>query len=393
MLILIFLVASLDSVYVAFVKQDLVTFPQIETYANIFIHRYNQSLSFFYPETFNLFNFYSNESYEVTAVISSKYGTAIIFKPSDTYSFKTVQTDIRVEDAILGKNNSQLPTRFSISHDQGIFMGNWFNVGFTVDENASLMIGGASFNSVYYYCLIMKGNNLHSSWDSDKAILDANHLFDSNLYAALNQSEAIRERYAEPELSELTAKVKTKWANAIDPSGAVIYTPSQKEHDIKEIEDIARTKYHITNSSAFVQSILDFFEYVQLPTPPPEKAIFTVPMGEDVGNWKYVTICVFFPSWMYLFYSLLDYVRKKHPSNDVRYWVEIVTWIVVVPLSASLYAERAYDYQIISIQTAVIVIFGIVCAFMVHKTKHWLATWFATRKSKKAKEETENKTE
>lgn len=374
------------STYFAFFQQTFVSSQEFEKYAQTLISNYNKSINFFYPITFNSFDFYSNQSYTVTAFLSPTYGSAIYFEPSENWSFKTVNVEQRIEDAIFDNNNSLQLTKFLFQGDNTGFLAekdsnnSIVDIGMFAESGSTVFFKNVKVNSVIYNCLIIKGSNQSSYWDNSTAIRDSGRIFDADLSYALGRSEEVRERYAEPELSRLIAQVKTKWANSLQPNGEVIYSLSEKEHDIKQIEEIARTKYKITNSSVFVNSLLDYLSEVQLPEPTPTKTIFTIVVNDDSNNWTYVIICSISPSLMYLLYMFFDYVRKKRPSESVKYWVEIVTVMIIVPFSASLFVERPYDYHIISLQTALIVIFGITISIIVQKSKTRLLLWFVNNR-------------
>jgi hypothetical protein len=120
-----------------------------------------------------------------------------------------------------------------------------------------------------------------------------------------------------------------------------------------------------------------------LPTPPPDKQIFTIKYKDDSNNLLYVAACALLPSFMFMFYSVLDFVRGKYPSKDIKNWVKIVTTVAAVPFVTSLYVERPYDYQLASIQTIAIIVLGIALAFLTYKIKKRLSVWFLSRKNTK----------
>jgi hypothetical protein len=251
-LIMSCIVIVCSSIYFAFFQQSYVTPQQFESYAMSLISDYNQSLSYFYPETFGDFDFYSNESYEVTAYFSPNYGTAIMFVPSENWTFATLTVNQRVEDAIFDNYNSLQLTRFHFQGDNtGLIAArnsnnSFIDIGMFADVGSNVLIKNVEINHIIYNCLIIKGGNQSSYWSSTSAIIDSKRIFDADLSYALGRSEDVRERYHEPELNSLLVDILTKWSKAINSNGTVAYTLTDKEHDFSEVIRLAET-YGITN--------------------------------------------------------------------------------------------------------------------------------------------------
>jgi len=383
-LLLAFIIIGGSSIYFAFFQQSFVTPQQFEKYAKSFVANYNQSLSFFYPETFSSFDFYSNQSYEVAAYFSSNYGTAIMFVPFENWTFTTLNVSQRVEDAIFDNYNSLQLTKFFFQGDNTGFIAarnsnnSIIDIGMFADPGSNVLIKNVEINHVLYNCLIIKGGNQSSYWNNASAVKDSNRIFDADLFYALNRSEEVRERYYEPELNSRLVDILTKWNNAISSNGAITYTLTDKEHDFGEVIRLAET-YGITNASDFVHRTFAYLQNATLPTPPPDKQIFTVTYKDDSNNVYYVTACALLPSFMFMLYSFLDFVRARYHSKDIKNWVKIATTITAVPFVASLYVERPYDYQLASIQTIVIIVLGAVLAVLTYKVKKRLSAWFFSR--------------
>lgn len=343
--------------YMGFFKEKSLAFDDMENYAKTLIVNYNQSISFFLPAAYGQFAFYSNCSYAVTAIKSSNFGTAMIFYPSANWSFKAQSSNLRIEDAVFGADNSRLPVILNMVGTGVAFYGINFpfmtNIGFIVGNDSTMIFRDITINTVPYYCLIIKGSNTTSNWSSASAQNDSRLIFDSDLCQALNVSEEVRERYAEPELNEDLLKILQKWSSAFQPNSSLSYTYTQKEYDIQQVEEKARTKYGITNSSEFVDNLLRYLEYVTMPSPPPQKTIFGRPV-DDPDNWLYVTCLGSLPILDFAFFLIVDQRRKKRPSALAKWLFTIPTAILAVVLIDLLY-YYPYDYQVVSVQTVVVI--------------------------------------
>jgi hypothetical protein len=396
-LIIALITAIFVSMYFLFFQQSPMA-QQMERYARTLTSEYTNNLRYFSPETLTNFPFYSSGSYEATAIISSNFGTALVLSPSSWWSFKSIETNLRAEDAIFGEDNSKLPTQF-IFNLTGIGisgMGNNTikNIGILVENGSSVIIKNIKIDSTFYYCLIIKGTNQSSQssqWDSNTAIKDSEDIFDADLYVVLNKTDAFRELYAEPYLNSRIIEVLTKWSNAINSQGKVIYTPEEKEHDLSEIIRIAETQFGIVNASDLVYDTLAYFQQANLPTPQPQKTVFAISVFDDSWNWTFVIACSVLPSLMYLFYVVIDYIRIKHNSNDARRWVEIATVLLVMPFATSLYLEQPYDYQIISIPITIVLATVIALITIIIKRK-LVTLRFSNKNQKKTKNKADSKT-
>lgn len=364
------------SLYFAFFQPSFISPKQFEKYAQTLISNYNQSLSFFYLETFDNFDFYSNKSYNVTSFLSSNFGTAIIFIPSENWSSETVNATQRVEDAIFGENNSLQLTRFIFKGEEAGFVAarnsnnSIVDVGIFADVGSNVLFKNVNINSVLYNCLIIKGSNESRYWDNNAAMKDSGRIFDADLYFALNRSEDVRMRYYEPELSTLLLGVLKKWDQALNSRGEITYTFSQKEHDIREIEELAITKYGITNSSQFIQSLLDYLSYVSLPPP---KTILNH-IVDDPDNWLYVAFLGGLPICIVVTYLAFDYLRRTLRSKVLGYMLNISLGILVLAFGGVVLGFP-YDYQFFSVQTLVVALVWIGGSLTVYKIRKSLILW------------------
>lgn len=364
------------SIYLAFFQQSFVSSQQFEKYAKSLVSNYNESLSRFYPKTFSSFDFYSNQSYNVTAFISSNFGTATIFTPSENWSFKAVDVKQRVEDAIFGQDNSLQLTKFLFQgEDAGVIASRNTNISFVhigmfADAGSTVLFKNVNINSVLYNCLIIKGSNQSGYWDNSTAIRDSRRIFDADLYYALNRSEEVRMRYYEPELNARLLEILTKWDQSIQSNGKVTYTYTQKEYDIRQVEELARSKYGITNSSAFISNLIDYLENASLPPP---KTILTHVVN-DPDNWLYVTFLGGLPICIVVTYLAFDYLRRRLHSKVFGYMLGVLLGILVVAFG-DVVLGYPYDYQFLNIQTLVVVFVWVGGGFAVYETKKLLILW------------------
>jgi hypothetical protein len=382
--LVVFVGACIILASLIYLAQDqFVSVETMEKYAKTLISDYNQSVDFFLPPTFNQFSFYSNDSYNVTAIRSSNFGTALLFYPATEWSFKNQTTNQQIENAIFGEYNSLLPTKFVfVGGNTGINgdNGSMSNIGIIISNDSSAIFKNVNIDSVHYHGLIIKGSNKTSSWNTKSALDDSKRIFDGDLYFALSNSEEVRERYAEPELNTLLVDILTKWNQALQPNGNVSYTYTQKEYDIKQVEELAKTKYDITNSSEFINSLFNFLKNATLPPLPPEKTIFTHVVN-DPDNWLYVGFLGGLPVCIYGTYLAFDYLRNKYQSKGFRYMLGIPLTILVVALG-DLVLGYPYDYQLFSIQTLVVIIIWTAGIFALHETKKRLIRWRVMKQNK-----------
>ncbi len=176
--VLIIGILSFSLIYIVFFQQSVVSSQQFENYAKSLISDYNQSLNSFFPETFSNFDFYSNQSYEVTTYFSSNYGTAIMFVPSENWIFTTLTVSQRVEDTIFDNYNSLQLTKFFFQGDNTGFIAarnsnnSIIDIGMFADIGSNVLIKNVEINHVLYNCLIIKGGNQSSYWNSASAVKD-----------------------------------------------------------------------------------------------------------------------------------------------------------------------------------------------------------------------------
>lgn len=234
-----------------------------------------------------------------------------------------------------------------------------------VKGNGSVIILYATVNSVHYHCVVIKGSNETRLWSSDSAKEDGKDIFDVDLSIALDKSEEIRKRYAEPELTSLCQHVRNR---LLDPRSGYSYL--EKKQDIEFIERLARYKYNITEPSVFVDNIL---AHLQSKVLPPQKTLFGFPV-EDPSNWIHITAWCIFPLSTFVLYRIGVYLANKIPKlRGIKGWGNFVlggfiTWGL---FGCSGLANLPYDYEVLSVQTFVLIgvvgtetIIGIVYHFL-----------------------------
>ncbi len=335
----------------------------MEQYAKTLIESYNASIVNFTQSARNNFYFYA-KSYSITSYISSTFGVAIILSPNGT-SFENKNVESRVEEAVFGGNISENWAAITVSPNiQDFYIegspegsGGYYLNGHPFIElgnNSTGIIESLPIDSVIYPCVIMKANNESSHWNIEAANHDAKQIFEHDLVQALNNSEEVKELYAQPVLQILVETVVQKWQNALATHSG--YSPVQKENDIQNIKDIAKNTYGISNSSGLIDSILEYVKGEELPLPPPPKTVFFIQVGDDKGNWLYVFGWCFLPFLAYSFFVAFRYLDKKYHPKDLKYWYGVITGAVISPCFGSLITNSPYDYSVLSLQTGVIIL-------------------------------------
>lgn len=379
----------ITSIIVAFYLQGPSMSDIMDNYAQTLISDYNQNINFFLPSTYSYFLFHSNLTYTAKTIISSDYGTALLLYPADAWSFNNTETTQRIEEAVLGENNFNfltqiiydgsgmgMPVHGGYGGENRIFVK---YIGFTISPNCSVIFRNININSVPYFFLILKGSNEASSWSDKVALNDSRLIFDDDLYFALNNSEAMREYYAEPELDTLLVDVLTKWHNQLLANGTITYTYSQKEYDIEQIEELAKTKYGITDND-FINRTLTYLESVPLPAPTPTKTMFGI---KDSDNWIF---SVTFGSYIVLLYALFSILRttqRKYPNEDLKFLTGILLDSILISVGVAFFVlNYPYGSQLAISQIAVV--FGISTFGVIglYKAKKKLATWRLTKANK-----------
>ena len=370
-------------VLVLFQKKDYVSANNMDSYAQAFISYYNQDISSFNQTERNYFCFYSANSYNVTSLISSSYGSAVLLTPSIASSFVNNDVGQRVEQAVFGGNFQTFPM-FMIppnGHDisfigrgsGGIIETNghpFIDLGY----NSSVLIENLTVNSVLYHCVILKASNQTYDWRPEVAENDAKQVFESDLVYALNSSEEVRMVYAQPVLQALIRNVVDKWQNSLETGNGYSYL--QKQDDLENIREIAQTQFGISNASDFISHILDFVQNQIPQPPPPPKTVFFISVGSDQGNWWYVIGWCFLPLFAYVFYLSRQYFRSRFHSKELNFWYGVVYGGFLIPCFTSLFVNHPYDYLFFSWQTLIIVIVVIAGLFTIRKGKNWFSTVF-----------------
>lgn len=350
----------------------------MEKYAKTLISDYNQDLGFFLKPTYSYFWFYSNSSYDVRTLTSSSHGAAVWIQQANSLSFEHADFALRVEVGLFGGSVSGHPAAVTVNGGVMFFSYNSVSGAIPLVDNGTLIVEDSQVNSVNYHFVILKGSNETSDWSVDAAKNDSKIVFENDLINALSRSEEVRERYAEPELNTRLQAVISRWRSALQSNGTVTYTRIQKDYDIKQIEELAKTEFGITNSSDFINSALAYLEAIPAPIPTPTKSIFGHAVN-DPDNWLYVGLLGSFPVLMYLTYLTFDYLRNKYPSKAFKYLLGIPLAVLGVGFSDLIYGYP-YDYSIVSWQSFAIVLIwsGI---FWIYLLKKRLSFWFAKKKN------------
>lgn len=304
-------------------------------YAKKLIADYNQSLSFYLSTMYNQFDFHSNTSYKVKAVISSQFGAAVMIYPSNEWNFDCSTSDLPIEEAVLGKDNSKYWTQYIFSEGEGYWIN--FHPGMTHVEiadigfklaatNCTLLFNNVYINNVWYYFLILKSDNTKSSWDINAAFKDAKYIFEGDLEAALKNSESVREHYAQPDLDAKIVAILSKMNNQLLINGSIVYPPDEEAYELNQLQEYAKTKYGITND-AFVNQSAAALENISFPPPKEPRVVLGV---IDSENWVYSTICAFYPFVLYAFFLFCEKVKDRLHDKGIIFLTSTVTLEIVL---------------------------------------------------------------
>ncbi len=383
-------------------SQDYVSPETMQTYAETLIAEYNSQINQYFSTMKNDFYFYSNSSYTIKSYISSQYGASLWIEPSSVQSFENFNVSQSVETAVFGGDSSVWPLFLEPGHHviisnlsvelNGHPMVKLSNISSMVFENVRVI--QPSFQQ-HYTCVIMKGNNQTSNWTPEMAKEDAGEILYVDMGVEFSVSEEVRQRYAEPELTALLQNIQSKMKN--DST----YTASDWLADMKNIENIAITKYHLTNPSEFINDIIAFLNAkttgtlptwpqptptpMPTPTPTPIKTIFNRPVN-DPYNWLYVACLGGLPVLDFAFFLSIDYWRKKRPSKLAKWALAIPPTVLSFILIDLLY-YYPYDYQILSVQSFVIVVLWVLGPILLFKGGKRLSRWLVMKQ--KASKQTE----
>ena len=86
----------------------------------------------------------------------------------------------------------------------------------------------------------MKGSNDTNSWSIDQAQQDSGEILYSDMHIEFATSEQVKERYAEPELTQDLQAIEAKFSDS-----SQTYPYSQWSADMQNLENIAKYKYNL----------------------------------------------------------------------------------------------------------------------------------------------------
>jgi hypothetical protein len=250
-----------------------------------------------------------------------------------------------------------------------------------------------------YKCIIIKGSIEISYWTSDNATEDAGEIFYSDLRTAFSVSEEVRQRYAEPELTALLQNIINKLQNTSE-----LYSASEWKADIQNIEDIARTKYHISNPSEFINEIIAFLNArttgvlptiapEPTPTPTPTKTIFNRPV-DDPDNWIYVGFLGGLPVVDFAFLVVFNDYRRNNKHRALKILLGAIPFVLSLIIGDLLY-YYPYDYQMVSIQSLTLLLVWIIGITGIYKGRKRLIHWLFPKQNdhQRTKKQTDEKSE
>lgn len=386
-------------------SQEYVSPETMQTYAETLIAEYNSQINHYFPTMKNDFYFYSNSSYTIKSYISSQYGASLWIEPSSAQFFENFNVSQSVETAVFGGDSSLFPL-FAALGDHIMISGGFYelnghpmvklsNVSSVIFENVTVI--QPSFQQHYTFVL-MKGNNQTSNWTSEMAKEDAGEILYIDMGVEFSVSEAVRQRYAEPELTALLQNIQSKLKN--DSS----YTASDWLADMKNIENIAITKYHLSNPTEFINEMIAFLNAKTTgilptwpqPTPSPTPTQRRTILGmSDPDNWIYATLFGSYLVFVYALFLILRAIQKKYPNEDLKFLSGLLLDGVLIAVGVGfLVLNYPYDSHLAIPQ--IILVFGISIFGIIglYKAKKKLATWRLTRanNAKSPHKETQEKT-
>jgi hypothetical protein len=369
--------------------QEYVSTESMQMYAETLIAEYDKNINQYFPTTKYNFSFFSDGSYSIKSFISSQYGAALWFEPSNVLSFENRYISEPVELALFGGNFSTWPLFFEPGHHVTINGGTYELNGHPLVQLSN--VSSVIFRNIFviqpnfqrnYTCVIMKGNNETSNWTLDIAKEDAIEILYTDMRVEFPVSEEVRQRYAEPELTALLQKIIGKLQNTSQP-----YSASEWKQDMQNIENIARMKYGLTEPTEFINGIIDFLNARTtgiLPTLAPEPTatpIRTILGINDYDNWIYVTLFGCYPIFIYALFLFLKYINKKYDSEDWNFLThDVLLQGIMISIGAGFFVlNYPYDSPLAIPQIIVVIVIAVFGIYILHKVKKKLFAWRLTR--------------
>ncbi|MCJ7633376.1 hypothetical protein MUP77_13440, partial [Candidatus Bathyarchaeota archaeon] len=130
-------------------------------------------------------------------------------------------------------------------------------------------------------------------------------------------------------------------------------------------------KYNITEPSDFVNSILGFLENKT----GPQKTIFGFPV-DDPSNWMYVGAWCAFPLFGLGVYAIGEYLSGKflEKNKSLKELGKVIAGALIGGAAVDLIHGAPYDYEILSLQTLVMIVVLVAEYILLFKGKDLLAS-------------------
>lgn len=346
-------------------------------YGDQILKNYASDISFYLPSTRNEFTFYSNRSYKIETVISSIHGVALLIDPSNERVVQNIHTNKTMEQELFGGDLTLFP---AINVPDGCINSTWydFNVNTNnhpfvqVEGNGIILFKNFTVNGIHYASLFLRGNNESKYWTKQMAEIDSDALFRQDLREALNNSEEVRQRYAEPELdAQLTTII-----NKLNETN---YSYLQFKEDFQVVENLARTKYGIVNASQFVNETFDFLKNKTAPT---SKTVFGI---NDPQNWVFSFVCGLEPPVVYAVYLASDYVYAKYNIKKLGVTLSVIVGAVLLQGVISSVYSYPNDFKWFGIQPVVIMIMWLIGFLFLERSRKRVGKWLSARSTSKQK--------
>jgi hypothetical protein len=374
----------------------LVTSQDLENYALALINEYDKTVSEYFGGSQDAFPFYSNGVYNIQCYVSNHIGVALWFEPSKVYSFKMNYVSDRLETALFGGSfltwaaiDVENATGSTISGINFVLNGHPF---IQINEFTSIVLRDVGivqpdFQQNFTY-VVIKGSNQTRSWSSDNAKVNAQQQVYDDMGVVFTLSEEVKERYAEPELYSLLQVMINKWQDTDQQ-----YLLSDFNADLKNVENIARTKYHILNPDPFINGIIDYLNQrstgimptiapsetsiLVTPTANPDKLIFNQKV-DDPYNIMYI-LCMGFSPLIDLIWimALANYRKTNKPIMNKLVLGSIPAFLSFLFIPDLLYF-RPYDLSIL--QLVVIILMLSMGTLIVSNKRKKLSNLFTRKK-------------
>lgn len=388
-------------------NQSYVSAQNIQDYATNLIASYNKTINDYFPDMKSSFYFFSS-AYTVKTFVSSQYGAAVWFEPSNVTTLKNYNSSNRIEIAVFGGYLSGgavigMGGGASIVTLNDVFFSD-INPLSLVDGNATVIFKNATITfsntTQHYTYVIMKESNQTDSWTSNNVEEDANEILYNDMHIEFSTSEQVKQRYAEPELTQLLQKMENKFGD-----NSQVYPLSQWNADMQTIENLAATKYHLGSPTGFLNDLITYLNartggnmptiapeptlsqspasYNPSPTQTPMPTQSSTTTNSDLGYWAYTASLSFYIIFLYMVFVIFIEISKKYPSEHIKFLAgELLLYGILIPIGAEYFFILHPDiFQLKTSQFVVLPIMIVSGVVLVYYVDSRLVSWLSKRKN------------